>query len=77
MLCMLWSVSMQMPLPQVSNEALSAMLSADEAQAASTAAGLHDMRRYLEGEGDAESSQFLAVLEVHSKKKQVACFSCT
>ena len=42
-----------------------------------TAAGLHDMRRYLEGEGDAESSQFLAVLEVHSKKKQVACFSCT
>ena len=50
--------------PQVSNEALAAMLNADEARAASTAAGLTDMRQYLESEGDAESSRFLAVLEV-------------
>ena len=48
---------------QVSNETLAAMLAGDEARASHTVADLEDMRQYIEGEGDLDSSRFLRVLQ--------------
>lgn len=52
-------------LMQSSNRVLSVMLKSDKAQAVSLTSELQDMRQILEEEGDADSSRFLKVLQVH------------
>lgn len=51
---------------QVSNQTLEAMLENNEAHASRVSAELQEMRSYLEGEGERESSLFLKVLQVCS-----------
>lgn len=51
---------------QVSNQTLGAMLENNEVEASKVSAELQEMRSFLEGEGEGESSQFLKVLQVVS-----------
>ena len=58
---------------QVSNESLAAMLAGDSARASRTVADLEDMRQYVEGEGDVDSSRFLRVLQACALPSCMGC----